>query len=130
MTSYSNAGGEKEYCRKINDSHFSATGGGSPDFYKAYNVMISSKWPVKFEGFFPSTVLQRSIHPGRVGARVSGFHQVHQAEDRPRGSTHLGRLLTDKTSHTKNKKSTFEDPVYFYSQSGLARRFTLYSFWV
>lgn len=43
----------------------------------------------------PQLAPQRSFHPGRIGARVPGFHQVHEAEDRPRGSTHLGRLLTD-----------------------------------
>lgn len=43
----------------------------------------------------PQLAPQRSFHPGRIGAWVPGFHQVHEAEDRPRGSTHLGRLLTD-----------------------------------
>lgn len=45
-----------------------------------------------------STVGQRSFHQGRVRAGVSGLHQIHQAEDGPRGSTHLGRLLTGPSS--------------------------------
>ncbi|TWW72027.1 Origin recognition complex subunit 3 [Takifugu flavidus] len=42
----------------------------------------------------PQLPLQRSIHPGRLRTRVSGLRQVHKAENRPRGPTHLGRLLT------------------------------------
>lgn len=42
----------------------------------------------------PQLPLQRSLHPGRVRTRVSGLHQVYEAENRPRGPTDLGRLLT------------------------------------
>lgn len=42
----------------------------------------------------PQLTLQRSLHPGRVRTRVSGLHQVYEAENRPRGPTDLGRLLT------------------------------------
>lgn len=42
----------------------------------------------------PQLPLQRSFHPGRLRTRVSGLRQVHKAENRPRGPTHLGRLLT------------------------------------
>lgn len=45
----------------------------------------------------PQLVLQRPFYPSCVRARVSGLHQVHQAEDWPRGSTHLGGLLTQQS---------------------------------
>lgn len=45
----------------------------------------------------PQLVLQCPFHPSCVRARVSGLHQVHQAEDWPRGSTHLGGLLTQQS---------------------------------
>lgn len=46
--------------------------------------------------FYPYFVLQCSFHPCCVRTGISRLHQVHQAEDWPCGSTHLGRLLNVK----------------------------------
>lgn len=49
--------------------------------------------PLERQGV-PQLLLQCTVHPGRLRTRVSGLRQVHKAENRPCGPTHLGRLLT------------------------------------
>lgn len=60
-------------------------------------------WNPQRRNIVPQLVLQCPFHQSCVRARISGLHQVHQTEDGPRGSTHLGRLLTresKKKPHT------------------------------